>query len=1569
MANLSIQEIPMGSQLVSTIGANDKPDKNDFKILIISDENVTGLTESGITLSAGATLVSITGGNSVWEATIRPPTSAGTVTVTVAANAVAEGNPETSKEIRVSTSFPDADAEVPTSLITHGIPNTQVVGITVTPLRIIIGREPFNTRITLQKYLHDGTETQTDETVSYTHNTLLNTSGIDAINGDILVNAFRLREVSGSLERVDASSLGLGGSGIAHTRLGFMRTSGRGELSALPYGQTPVVTHDYDSPISYSRIAHQDNLLYLNNSNEFGLAEITDSDEIKFLSRLNIEEATDRFWFDFAIYQDTLYMVSGDRVSTLDIRPYRPVAKNTKTTIYPVFVEEGDTLDLTQFSPDAERIVFDVGYNKPPFLTINSSNELAVGSGAETCLVKLKAINRIDATETESFGFYLITRQATVSPVWRDVSELTMRAGSRYDLFQLVDADAIDFRSGRPRPMGSRLANGVFTISTVGGTAAFTARKGNRSSHIAIAIDVVQGVGANTSDVSGYRVEIAGIDVTTDVLEFPSVSETLDPVVINEYRVNEASITLRNKGGKYNSDIAGNFWETNGLNGGGFQNGVKIYTESLDGSENLLFSGVINESFEPIGDVTFKMNCTDISARLRKALVQSFGTLEKWDALRKQSDEDSYAGVYVPDPGLGQMQVGTGVARSDRTDLAISRLELPSEGPAAANTGYMTPTEFRTAGGFLAENPLLRFMAEHLSEDVRFLVNQLSVNKGIYNTEIDIPGVEVEDPFLLNRGSVALSVEPTRTTRLPVDWVYDSTNNRVLILLSNPEAHIADLLVQYDINSDSYRVLHTFDKGIAVHRIERRNATNYYILTSAKIPQDRSARQLPRPNDSTVSAYDSVSEGSEIKIYHCGLGNPTPTLTAIVAEDDTYPPQLGIHYWAGFENGLLVDEFEGIVPDYRGAFKWYSGNLYYKYAKESEFGVARVNASGTTTQMIDQTTLNHHNHLNFAFDMDTSTGDLYCVYATDHNYSSESDLRDNLSASEVAVRIRIDVRRVIVSRGDEIGVEGTDASGSPLSERIDVSQFAGTDRSFTVFTTNRFGSYTSLDTSDLGRYNVTQILISSIETAALTIKRRASNGSESTLFIETKEYGIGDPEEAFLGCHEALFHNNNLYMICPLQHVNYDENAAATSTRSATQYTRSREKSAGMVLYRVSTNTANPTLEVIDKWDFVQLAGCNLVLHEGSVHYVEQPRAATVFKPINPDLDGYWTDDERTQTMGYNILPEALGALKKINNSGEVEELGNVWYTDRPYNVFPTRMLSIGESLHLCVGYGNLDEVLRYNSLASGADNAVHIVYGKTLHYVVPRFQPSGSVYAALADIAKKVNATLSFEKNMVMITDRRPLRAETDGATGTGTGNLRFSDANKAFPSSGYLLIGKEILQYTGISSNPPNPPYQGGMFTGITRGVLGSAIANHADDSEILYCDNIIRSENLGSPYKAITLSSDTNRIYNIIRDSSGIAEVRDEESIAKYGERPYTLDLGLTRHEKVWIEQVFASYLEELSDLQQIVNIQTVPDFSLRLGQIVPFAYKGIVHAMRIVSIRYERTATHIRGRTVA
>ena len=208
-----------------------------------------------------------------------------------------------------------------------------------------------------------------------------------------------------------------------------------------------------------------------------------------------------------------------------------------------------------------------------------------------------------------------------------------------------------------------------------------------------------------------------------------------------------------------------------------------------------------------------------------------------------------------------------------------------------------------------------------------------------------------------------------------------------------------------------------------------------------------------------------------------------------------------------------------------------------------------------------------------------------------------------------------------------------------------------------------------------------------------------------------------------------------------------DQNNEATRIVVDFGTKRSRSKSAGMAVYRCNVTAANPSLTVLDKWDFVTRGGCNLTGHAGTVHYVEHPPAGTRFKPINPDLDGYYTDAEQKQTMGYNLLPENQGQLKRVSSTGEVEALGNLWYTDRPYSVAATRCLSIGNDLHLTMGYGNLDELLRFNSLASAADNVSHIVYGRTLHYVLPQFQPNGSVYAALADIAKKTKHIAEFRE------------------------------------------------------------------------------------------------------------------------------------------------------------------------------------------------------------------------------
>ena len=278
------------------------------------------------------------------------------------------------------------------------------------------------------------------------------------------------------------------------------------------------------------------------------------------------------------------------------------MALNTKTTIPVQFANEGDTIPLKQYCPDAHTITFGTGFDKPTYLSINADNELEIASNAVTetqpVLVRLTGINYIDSID---FEFYLIIVQAA-NPTVRDIDDLAMYANTTFNLFDIVgNATAITFRSGQTQPTGSSISNGVFTIGTAGGTAYFTATNANGSTNFEIAIDVVSVDADNFSDTFRYRTEIAGIDVTADVKGTPTVSESIDEVRLNVVTANRVRVTLRSdstNGFKFNGGIADNFWDANSLNADGFQEPIKVYIESLiSGSyvRSLLFSGRIHE--------------------------------------------------------------------------------------------------------------------------------------------------------------------------------------------------------------------------------------------------------------------------------------------------------------------------------------------------------------------------------------------------------------------------------------------------------------------------------------------------------------------------------------------------------------------------------------------------------------------------------------------------------------------------------------------------------------------------------------------------------------------------------------------------------------------------------------------------------------------------------------------------------------------------------------------------------------------------------------------------------------
>ena len=424
MPNITLQEMPIGSQFTSAIGNNEPEDKNDFRVRIALDSNGTGLTMSGITVSADSSIVSLTGSHSAWEVIIRPPTTADVVTLTIAEDAFSEGNSETSKDIRVSTFFPDTDAETPTQLFTHGI--TTARGITTSPSRIIILASANNT---VSKFTFAGslvsaeTATLPIGTLSGSHRHL------DFFNGDLIVS----NNLSGDVNRYyqdSATSYALAddytlnvNNSIFHTRYGVTNVGvgaivgidGNGNSSgasgASPWGRSGTTANQ--PPFAAS---HQDDRIYglttRGGEGLWSLTQITEDDGLEHIGTLNIERDDDDG--DIAINQDTLYLLRDDTVYTVDIKKYRPMARNTKTTIYPVFATNGDTIPLKQYCPDADTLIFGLGFDKPDWLTINVSGELEIASDAASettpVLVRLTGINYIDSAD---FEFYLIVIPAT----------------------------------------------------------------------------------------------------------------------------------------------------------------------------------------------------------------------------------------------------------------------------------------------------------------------------------------------------------------------------------------------------------------------------------------------------------------------------------------------------------------------------------------------------------------------------------------------------------------------------------------------------------------------------------------------------------------------------------------------------------------------------------------------------------------------------------------------------------------------------------------------------------------------------------------------------------------------------------------------------------------------------------------------------------------------------------------------------------------------------------------------------------------------------------------------------
>ena len=149
-------------------------------------------------------------------------------------------------------------------------------------------------------------------------------------------------------------------------------------------------------------------------------------------------------------------------------------------------------------------------------------------------------------------------------------------------------------------------------------------------------------------------------------------------------------------------------------------------------------------------------------------------------------------------------------------------------------------------------------------------------------------------------------------------------------------------------------------------------------------------------------------------------------------------------------------------------------------------------------------------------------------------------------------------------------------------------------------------------------------------------------------------------------------------------------------------------------------------------------------------------------------------------------------------------------------------------------------------------------------------------------------------------------------------------------------IIIDKEIFGYTSssVTSN-------GTALSGITRGENDSDEASHDDESNVYFVDYFASGENGSTLINIRNRELDFINLFNKINISFGDKSISkdDETSIEENGE--FELQVGgqlLDISDQEWASFIADSYLEELKDIRELLDLTVVFSPQLVPGQLV-------------------------------
>ena len=483
----------------------DLDDVNDLNVLIIFDQDVTGFTENDVSLYAiddnndvvETMIVGFSGKGSVYQVTVRvlSPGGEGKVVVGVPHNVTDQGNPEKSLTICYDDALIIPDWEVMfvttetyNDIVSVGSDGVQLLrgnqidffsfeGEVDSEKQAVLPSTPVVTRAVKYdtgKYLGlattsdskahlfvEGATEWSSESV-FTLATDRNTPGSEiaglAINDWAWTRDRRV--IVASMPFMDnAAALGEIHSLEIHKaiREGTDLNDVVFDGVSVDYGEL-----DIDSWDGLVALAHAEGKLFVG-SNDTSAANyifVFDAEnrmllgqQIPITGRVKSLFAKNGWLYR---YNDTTKAIMRFPLDALRL-------PEPKKEIYPQVVLPGDEIDLLTLCRYATRVVSDVGFEKPRWLSIED-NKLKVASDApvkSTAYARLRGINNNGASLAGSFGFYVYVRELR-APEWKDFEKLSMYHNQELNMFAYVEgAEEIEWQEGFTVPDGFVLEGGV----------------------------------------------------------------------------------------------------------------------------------------------------------------------------------------------------------------------------------------------------------------------------------------------------------------------------------------------------------------------------------------------------------------------------------------------------------------------------------------------------------------------------------------------------------------------------------------------------------------------------------------------------------------------------------------------------------------------------------------------------------------------------------------------------------------------------------------------------------------------------------------------------------------------------------------------------------------------------------------------------------------------------------------------------------------------------------------------------------------------------------------------------